>query len=78
MAGGITLDVAQANLDAAIAALTAARGQQSYQIAAATGGRSVTRASVADLLKEVQYWEQKVAQLNRRGGLRSWSAVPRG
>ena len=77
MAGGITLEDAQAALAAAQTALAAARSQQSYQIAAATGGRSVTRASHADLLKEVQYWDQKVAQLSRGGGLRTWSAVPR-
>jgi hypothetical protein len=78
MAGGITLDQAQTNLDAALAALAAARGQQSYQIAAATGGRSVTRASAADLLKEVQYWEQKIASLKRGGKPSMASAVIRG
>lgn len=78
MAGGITLEVAQANLDAALEALALARVQQSNQIAAATGGRSFTRAPHADLLKEVQYWNQKVASLSRGGNIRTFLAVPRG
>ncbi len=73
-----TLAVAQAQLAAALAALEAAGTQQEYQILAQTGGRKVQRGAYSELLKSVQYWEQKVAQLSRpRGGLRSWSAVPR-
>jgi len=78
MAGGITLEIAQAQLTAALAALEAAGTQQEYQIVAATGGRKVQRGAYGELLKSVQYWEQKVASLSRsRGGLRTWSAVPR-
>lgn len=78
MAGGITLVVAQAQLAAAIAALEAAGTQQEYQILAATGGRKVQRAAYGELLKAVQYWEQKVATLSRGGNLKTYLAVPRG
>lgn len=75
---GITLAQAQDQLDAALAALQAAGTQQEYQLASATGGRRVQRASYDQLLKSVQYWEQKVKFLSRGGQLASALAVPRG
>lgn len=79
MAGGITLEIAQSNLTQALAALAEARQAQSYQVGSQTGARRVDRALFAELLKEVQYWEQKIATLSRgsNGGLRTWSVVPR-
>ncbi len=75
MAGGITLQQAQDSLAGALEALAAARAIQSYSVTSTSGGRTVTRGSHADLLKEVQWWSQKVAQLSRTG-LRTWRAVP--
>jgi hypothetical protein len=78
MAGGITLEIAQAQLTSALGALELARTQQRSQFTSATGGRLVDRANHSELLADVRYWEQKVASLSRpRGGLRTWSAVPR-
>jgi hypothetical protein len=63
--GGITLEIAQGQLDAAIAALTVARTQQSSAISSQSGGRSVTRPFVAQLLDDVKFWRQEVARLQR-------------
>lgn len=73
---GITLDIAQANLDAALTALQAAGTQQEYQLLSTTGGRKVTRASYAELQKAVEFWDQKVKALSRGGGIRTYLAVP--
>jgi len=76
MAVGITLDIAQANLTAALAALQDARKQQEYQLLSTTGGRKVTRGSLATLLEEVKFWDEKVKALNRASGIRTYLAVP--
>lgn len=73
---GITLAIAQANLDAALAALQDARVQQEYQLLSTTGGRKVTRGSLAELRLDVQFWDQKVKALSRGGGIRTFQAVP--
>jgi len=73
---GITLQQAEDALSAAVAALASAGSMQSYSVSSTSGGRTVQRAAHADLLKTVQYWEQKVAQLSRGRGLKTWSAVP--
>jgi hypothetical protein len=78
MAGGITLEQAQTNLAGALDALAAARQAQSYQVGSQSGARRVDRGSHESLLKEVQYWEQKVATLSRGGGLRTYYGVPCG
>ena len=75
MADGITLDIANANLTAALAALQDARTQQEYQLLSTTGGRKVVRGSLAELRTDVQYWDQKVKALSR-GGIRTYLAVP--
>jgi hypothetical protein len=73
---GITLAIAQQNLDDALAALADARKQQEYQLLSTTGGRKVTRGSHESLVKEVQFWDQKVKALSRGGGIRTFLAVP--
>jgi hypothetical protein len=63
--GGITLDIAQAQLTAAIAALAAAREQQNFAVTSPTGGRSGSRAMLTQLLDDVKFWRQEVARLQR-------------
>ena len=73
---GITLAQAQAQLDAAIAARASVSDIASYSVSSTSGGRTVQRQDVAKLDASVQYWERKVAQLSRGGGLKTWSVVP--
>lgn len=60
---GITLAQAQANLDAANAALLNAMSVKSYSIA----GRSKTNHDIEALQRQVEYWEAKVLSLTRGG-----------
>lgn len=78
MAGGITLEQAQAQLTSALDSLAAARQAQSYQVGSQSGARRVDRATLDSLLKDVQYWEQKVAKLSRGGRLQTYYGVPCG
>ena len=73
----LTLAQAEEQLAEAYSALSAARKMQDYQISTSTGGRRVQRASLADLMKDVQYWQRQVNSLARGGNLRTWDAVPR-
>jgi hypothetical protein len=63
--GGITLDQAQEQLGLAIAALAAARQQQSFAVTSPSGGRSGARAQLDQLLNDVKFWRQEVARLQR-------------
>jgi hypothetical protein len=63
--GGITLDLAQEQLGLAIAALAAARSQQSFAVTSPTGGRSGARANLEALLADVKFWRQEVARMQR-------------
>ena len=75
----LTLADAQANLDAALAALQTARSNQSYSVSSQSGGRAASRAQHESLLKEVQYWQQQVAKLERAqssGGIKTRRVVP--
>lgn len=70
---GITLDQAQAQLDAWIAANTAVAAGQSYSI----GGRSLTRVNAAEIINQIEFWERKVNQLSRSSaGIRIRYGVP--
>lgn len=62
---GITLEQAQAQLDAWLAASLAVASNQSYSIA----GRSLTRADAAEISDQVNKWEGMVKRLSssRRG-----------
>lgn len=68
----ISLATAQAQLAAWLAADTAVAGGQAYQI----GNRSFTRANAAEITAKIQFWEQKVNQLQNaaqnggNGGIR--------
>ena len=67
----LTLAQAQANLDAAIAALQKAQTNQSYSVSSTSGGRAASRAQHSSLLQEVKYWRAEVAKLERAQSLGS-------
>ena len=56
---GITLEQAQAQLDAWLAASLAVAGGQSYTI----GNRTLARADAAECREMVQHWQGQVKQL---------------
>jgi len=72
---GITLAQAEAQLDEALAALSAARNAQQYSISTGTSSRQLSRAALSALEASVDKWETKVQQLSR-GGIRVRSASP--
>jgi dimeric dUTPase (all-alpha-NTP-PPase superfamily) len=76
MAGGITLEQAQAQLQSALDSLIAARQAQSYQVGSQSGARRVDRANLAELEQSFKYWEQKIASIQRGGGIRTMYGVP--
>jgi len=65
---GITLESAQAQLDAYLEASVRVAQKQSYSI----NGRTLTLADLGDIQKMIEFWEAKVNKLSRngRGGLR--------
>lgn len=63
MSTAITLEQAQANLDALLAAQAAAPGSlRSVSI----GGRSVSYASAQEMTEAINYWTRMVNTLSRR------------
>jgi len=67
----ITLDQAQAQLDAWLAASTATASNQSYTIETETGRRQLTRADAAEIRQQIGFWEAKVISLTRMASGRS-------
>lgn len=67
----ITLEQAQAQLDAWLAASTAVARNQSYTVETATGRRQVTRADAAEIRQQIGFWEAKVVSLTRMTSGRS-------
>lgn len=68
---GITLESAQAQLDAWLAASMAVAQSQSYEIDTGTSRRKLTRADAAEIRDWVSYWNAEVRRLSRvRGGTR--------
>ncbi|TCS37476.1 hypothetical protein EDC30_104280 [Paucimonas lemoignei] len=65
---GITLQQAQAQLDAWMAASTAVATGQEYSI----GTRKLRRADAAEIRQQIIFWQRQVAQLGAtsRGGPR--------
>jgi len=59
----ITLETAQAQLDAWIAADAAVSKGQAYEIA----GRKMTRADAAAITEKIDYWNRWVNRLSRGG-----------
>jgi hypothetical protein len=60
---GITLEQAQAQLDAWLAASTAVAGNQEYEIETGNGRRRLKRADAAAIREQIDYWQKKVDQL---------------
>lgn len=68
---GITVDQAQAQLDAWLAASTAIAASQSYTITVEGNTRTLTRANASEIVKMIAFWEAKVASLTRSASGRS-------
>lgn len=74
---GITLAQAEAKLQMWLDAMDAvATGGQSYTINTGGGSRQMTRANLAEIQNQVEYWDRTVKRLSR-GGLRVRGVVPR-
>lgn len=73
----ITLETAKRHLDMWLEAETQVAINQSYTI----GGKSFTRANLGEIHKQVEYWSNKVAELQnlakKRGRNRVYRVVPR-
>lgn len=71
---GITLQQAETQLAAYLAAETAVLSGQAYTI----GGRSLTRANLVDIRAGIDAWDSRVKQLSAKltGGRRSRTIVP--
>lgn len=70
---GITLEQAQAQLDAWMAANLAVSSGQSYTI----GTRQLTRVDAKDILEQIEFWEARVDALSRgTRGMRVRGATP--
>lgn len=77
MANGISLEIAKKHLDAWLTAELEVTTHQSYTI----GSRSMTKANLSEIRKQIEYWSDQVARLEnieKRGGRnRVYRAVPR-
>lgn len=77
MANGISLEIAKKHLDAWLTAELEVTTHQSYTI----GSRSLTKANLAEIRKQIEYWNDQVARMEnieKRGGRnRVFRAVPR-
>lgn len=73
----ITLETAKRHLDMWLEAETQVAISQSYTI----GGKSFTRANLGEIRKQIEYWSNKVAELQnlakKRGRNRVYRVVPR-
>lgn len=64
---GITLAIAEAQLNLWLGASTAAAGSQSYAIDAAGERRELARVPAAEIRRNIDYWNNQVIALSRRG-----------
>lgn len=71
---GITLEQAEAQLTAWLAASTAVSQGQAYTI----GTRSLSRANAREIQEQIQFWDGKVKELDRSpgGGIRVRGITP--
>lgn len=60
---GITIEQAEAQLAAWLAASTAVASSQSYEIDTGNGRRKLTRADAEMVLNQVKFWQSKVDAL---------------
>lgn len=74
---GITLEIAKKHLEEWLNAELTVTTNQSYSI----GTRSLTRANLAEIRKQIEYWNGKVIQLENQqkhnGRNRAYRFVPR-
>lgn len=77
----ITLDQAKQQLQVWLDANIAVSQGQAYSMGTSNGNRSLTRANSAEILKQIDFWEKKIAtieaQSKGRGRSRVYSAIPR-
>lgn len=75
--GAYTLDIAKKHLDAWLEAELMVTTHQSYSI----GSRSLTKANLSEIRKQIQYWKCEVERLqnliNRKGRNRCIRVIPR-
>ena len=70
----ITLEVAKKHLEMWLEAESEVAINQSYTI----GGKSFTRANLAEIRKQIEYWSNKVENLaKKKGRNRVYRIVPR-
>lgn len=73
----ITLETAKRHLDMWLEAETQVAINQSYTI----GGKSFTRANLGEIRKQIEYWSNKVAELQniakKKGRNKVYRIVPR-
>lgn len=70
---GITLEIAQARLDAYLAAEAAVLSGQKYVIE----GRELTRANLSDIQQGIDTWNARVEALDAKANRRPRAIVPR-
>ncbi len=77
----ILLEQAKQQLQVWLEANIAVSQGQSYSMGTSNGNRSLTRANSSEILKQIDYWENKIqkieAQSKKKSGNRMYSAVPR-
>lgn len=66
---GITLQQAQEQLDAWLAASAAVAQGQAYSITTESGSRSLTRVNAQEIMTQIKFWDTQVKRLSR-GGIR--------
>ena len=69
---GITLQQAQEQLDAFLAAAIACAANQEYRIA----GRVYRRADLTQIQSMIDFWDNRVKALSRTGGIQVMSVSP--
>lgn len=67
------LERAKKHLEAWLDAELAVSTGQSYKI----GTRQLTRVNIADIRKQITYWQREVARLQGKGRRKVFRAVPR-
>ncbi len=64
---GITLETAEQQLAAWLAASLAVAQSQEYEIETGNGRRKLRRADAAEIRKEIDYWRNMISQLQPVG-----------
>lgn len=73
MGDGITLSYAKKMLNLWLKAEEAVTTGSQYQI----GNRSLTRANISEIRKQIRFWRSEIARLEGKGSRRAVRAVPR-